>query len=116
MKTSSPTSSSSKTCFTVAGGLVAVGIVLMLAGFVLSGFNPTVFSATIDGRTHSFQLGGQEVENPDELPLLGSFFRTFGSVDVDPAATQGSPSAPSAPAAPAAAAAPSESAASAPAA
>lgn len=94
---------SSKTYFSVAGGLVAVGIVLMAAGFVLSGFNPAVFSTTVDARDRSFQLGGQEVENPEDLPLLGAFLGTFGSVDYGAEEAPAAPAAPNAPAAPTAA-------------
>ena len=51
-----------KTSRRVACVLAGLGIVLSLAGFALSGFDPRVFSAKVDRGTVSF--GGTIVENP----------------------------------------------------
>ena len=57
-----------KTVRYVACALMAVGIVSALAGFSLAGFDPRVFSATIDRGTVT--LGGTQVDDPDDLPLI----------------------------------------------
>lgn len=54
----------------VACALMGIGVVLSLAGFVLSGFDPRVFSASVDRGTVVF--GGVVVENPDDLPLIST--------------------------------------------
>lgn len=59
-------------------GFAAVGLVLMAAGFALSGFDPHVFTSQIDRGT--VVLGGQEVENPEKLPLLG-IVAEMGAID-----------------------------------
>ncbi len=53
-----------KTSRRVACVLAGLGIVLSLAGFALSGFDPRVFSAKVDRGTVSF--GGTIVENPEK--------------------------------------------------
>ena len=53
-----------KTYFAVAGGLIAVGIVIATIGFIASGFNPTVFSTQIDMRDDTIVLGGTKVDDP----------------------------------------------------
>lgn len=67
-----------KTARYVACALVGVGVVLSLAGFALSGFDPRVFSATVDRGTVSF--GGTVVENPENLPFI-STLAEMGSVE-----------------------------------
>lgn len=53
-----------KTFFAVAGGLIAVGIVIAAIGFIASGFNPAVFSTQIDMRDNTIALGGTKVDDP----------------------------------------------------
>ncbi len=53
-----------KTFFAVAGGLIAVGIVIAAIGFIASGFNPAVFSTQIDMRDNMIVLGGTKVDDP----------------------------------------------------
>lgn len=53
-----------KTFFAVAGGLIAVGIVIAAIGFIASGFNPAVFSTQIDMRDNTIVLGGTKVDDP----------------------------------------------------
>ena len=79
--------------FAVAGGLVALGIVLAGLGFVASGFNPAVFSAQIDLRDNTVILGGTRVDDPTGLPLIGQL-ASLGKVNV---AAPGAPTAPKAP-------------------
>ena len=67
-----------KTSRRVACVLAWLGIVLSLAGFALSGFDPRVFSATVDRGTVS--LGGTVVENPENLPFI-STLAEMGSVE-----------------------------------
>lgn len=67
-----------KTSRRVACVLVGLGIVLSLAGFALSGFDPRVFSAKVDRGTVSF--GGRIVENPENLPFI-STLAEMGSVE-----------------------------------
>ncbi len=59
-----------KTFLAVAGGLVAVGIVIAAIGFIASGFDPAVFSTQIDMRDGTIVLGGVEVDDPTGLPLI----------------------------------------------
>lgn len=72
-----------KVFYAVSGGLVAAGIVVMLAGLVASGFDARVFTASIDRGTVT--LGGEAVENPGEIPLLDRFASEVGAIDTDPA-------------------------------
>lgn len=67
-----------KTSRRVACVLAGLGIVLSLAGFALSGFDPRVFSAKVDRGTVSF--GGTIVENPKNLPFI-STLAEMGSVE-----------------------------------
>ena len=67
-----------KTSRRVACVLAGLGIVLFLAGFALSGFDPRVFSAKVDRGTVSF--GGTIVENPENLPFI-STLAEMGSVE-----------------------------------
>ncbi len=90
--------SAKKTYLAVSGGLVALGIVLAALGFLVSGFDPNVFTAQIDIRDDSIVLGGVEVDDPTGIFPLEQIAR-LGEIDV---------SAPSAPEAPAAPSAPSE--------
>ena len=53
-----------KTFFAVAGGLIAVGIVIAAIGFIASGFNPAVFSTQIDMRDNTIVLGGTKADDP----------------------------------------------------
>lgn len=87
----------------VAAILAALGLTLMAAGFVLSGLDWRVFSASVD--CGAVTLGGVEVEDPEDVPLLG-LLATMGKVEVNvPAA----PEAPAASAAPVASEAPAAS-------
>lgn len=63
--------SAKKAYFAVAGGLVALGIVLAAIGFAVSGFDPAVFSTTVDTRDGEIVLGGVEVDDPRDLPFIG---------------------------------------------
>lgn len=67
-----------KTSRRVACVLAGLGIVLSLAGFALSGFDPRVFSAKVDRGTVNF--GGTIVENPENLPFI-STLAEMGSVE-----------------------------------
>lgn len=67
-----------KTSRRVACVLAGLGIVLSLAGFALSGFDPRVFSAKVDRGTVSF--GGTIAENPENLPFI-STLAEMGSVE-----------------------------------
>lgn len=67
-----------KTSRRVACVLAGLGIVLSLAGFALSGFDPRVFSAKVDRGMVSF--GGTIVENPENLPFI-STLAEMGSVE-----------------------------------
>lgn len=79
----------------VASGLVAAGIVLAGLGFVLSGLNPAVFTATVDGRDGTIVLGGTVVDDPSALPLIEQI-ADLGQINIT------APEAPAAPSAPAA--------------
>ena len=68
-----------KTSRRVACVLAGLGIVLSLAGFALSGFDPRVFSAKVDRGTVSF--GGTIVENPENLPRSFRRLPRWGSVE-----------------------------------
>ncbi|WP_294440027.1 hypothetical protein [uncultured Slackia sp.] len=61
-----------KVLLAVAAGMAALGIVLMGVGFVMSGFDSAVFTMHVDTREGIFVLGGHVVENPSELPFLGT--------------------------------------------
>ena len=67
-----------KTSRRVACVLAGLGIVLSLAGFALSGFDPRVFSAKVDRGTVIF--GGTIVEYPENLPFI-STLAEMGSVE-----------------------------------
>lgn len=69
----------------------------------LSTGTTTLAGPSCNARDRSFQLGGQEMENPEDLPLLGAFLGTFGSVDYGAEEAPAAPAAPNAPAAPTAA-------------
>lgn len=56
----------------VSAGLVALGIVLMGAGFALGGFDPRVFMMNVDADRGTVQLGTSVIENPEEIPLLNT--------------------------------------------
>ncbi|MCI8451791.1 MAG: hypothetical protein HFJ74_04725 [Eggerthellaceae bacterium] len=63
----------------------------MASGFALSGCDVRVFTASVDRGT--VMLGGVEVENPEQVPLLG-WMASMGKVEINP------PEAPDAPTAP----------------
>lgn len=65
----------------VSGGLIAVGVVLAALGFVLSGFDPEVFTASYDVRIGVLELGGVEVEDASGLPLLGQLLE-LGDIEI----------------------------------
>lgn len=90
--------SAKKMYLAVAGGLVALGIVLVATGFAASGFDHAVFSATIDMRDGEIVLGGIEVDDPTGLPLIEQIAE-LGEINVPAPAAPGAPSAPTAPAA-----------------
>lgn len=69
-----------KTYFTVAGGLVALGIVLAVLGFIASGFNSAVFQTQIDLRDNNINLGGVEVDDPADIPFI-NLFENLGEVE-----------------------------------
>ena len=75
-----------KTMHCVAAALAVAGLVLMASGFALS-----VFTASVD--RGAVMLGGVEVENPEQVPLLG-WMASMGRVEINP------PEAPDAPTAP----------------
>lgn len=81
-----------KTFFAVAGGLIAVGIVIAAIGFIASGLNPAVFSTQIDMRDNTIVLGGTKVDNPADIFPIEQIAR-LGEVAVPEA-----PEAPSNPA------------------
>lgn len=56
----------------VSAGLVALGIVLMGAGFALGGFDPRVFMMNVDADRGTVQLGTSVIESPEEIPLLNT--------------------------------------------
>lgn len=96
-----------KTLCVVAALLVAVGAVLVGAGYCMSGFDARVFSAQVD--RGKIVLGGEAVPDDVKLPLL-SWIAEAGSVDYQPAESSDTgqredavaPSAPDAPGAPSA--------------
>lgn len=81
----------------VAAILAALGLTLMAAGFVLSGLDWRVFSASVD--RGAVALGGVEVEDPEDVPLLG-LLATMGKVEVNVPVAPEAPVAPAAPVAP----------------
>lgn len=85
-----------KTFLAVAGGLVAVGIVIAAMGFIASGFDPAVFSTQIDTRDDSIVLGGVEVDDPTGLPLIEQLAE-LGEIDTSGIAAPEAPEAPVAP-------------------
>ena len=85
-----------KTYLTVSGGIAALGIVLAGAGFALSGFDPSVFTSTVDLRADKVVLGGTEVHDYDDL-LVAGILDTIGSVDLSVAAAPTAPEAPAEP-------------------
>lgn len=96
---------SMKLFYTVVGGVAALGIVLMGVGFALGGFDPRVFTMSINAATGQVVLGGKEVARYEGIPLIGDLM-SLGMVDTDPDADADDVAAPSAPAAPAAPEAP----------
>ena len=79
-----------KTYFSVAGGLLALGIILAVLGFAASGFNPAVFQTQIDLRSNSINFGGVEVDDPSGIPFV-NLLENLGEIDL------AAPEAPSAP-------------------
>lgn len=63
-------SNAKKAFLAVSSGMLALGLILMSCGFVLSGFSLDVFTATVDPTRDRVVLGGIEVEDYTELPLL----------------------------------------------
>ena len=63
-------SNAKKAFLAVSSGMLALGLILMACGFVLSGFSLDVFTATVDPTRDRVVLGGVEVDDYDELPLL----------------------------------------------
>lgn len=70
--------SKGKVAMAVGAGLIALGLVLALAGYALAGFDARVFTMQIDGRDDAVSIGGREIAYPDEIPLL-NFFVTGGN-------------------------------------
>ena len=83
-----------KALLAVSAGLAAAGIVLIGVGFVMAGFDLRVFTMEVDAGSGAVTVGGKEVANYDDLPLLGEI------ADLDEAASPDAPAAPGAPAAP----------------
>lgn len=50
--------------FAIASGLVAVGAIIALVSFILSGFNPAIFTTQIDMRDNKIILGGIKIDEP----------------------------------------------------
>ena len=90
-----------KTYLAVSGGIAALGIVLAGVGFAISGFDPAVFTSTVDLRADKVVLGGTEIGDYDDL-LVAGILDTIGSVDLSTAETPTAPEAPAVPEAPAA--------------
>ena len=88
-----------KTFLAVAGGLVAVGIVIAAIGFIASGFDPAVFSTQIDMRDGTIVLGGVEVDDPTGLPLIEQI-ADLGTVDTSGVIEPETPEVPAQPEAP----------------
>ena len=88
--------SAKKTYLAVSGGLVALGIVLAALGFVVSGFDPNVFSARIAMRDGRIVLRGVEVDDPTGIFPLEQIAR-LGEIDVSAPSAPETPAAPSAP-------------------
>lgn len=81
--------STKKIYLAVASGLVAVGLVFAAIGFILSGFNPAVFSTQIDLReSGAVVLGGVKVNDPESVPFI-NLFAEFGKVEVSAPETPG---------------------------
>lgn len=115
-------SNAKKAFLAVSSGMLALGVILMACGFVLSGFSLDVFTATVDPTRDRVVLGGVEVENYDELPLLKQIaqigqigigaedgfdeYDADGDADPTPAPAPEAPEAPEEPEAPAAPEAP----------
>jgi hypothetical protein len=78
--------SSKKALLAVSAGMAALGIVLMAAGFALGGFDPEVFSMTINLDSGVVQFGGKTIDNLEDFPLLGSIANA-GTVDFGNAST-----------------------------
>ena len=89
----------------VCGGIAALGIVLIGAGFALAGFDPRVFTSTVDLRADRVVLGGTEVEDYKDLCVAG-LLELIGSVDTDVSDEPAEPEAPQSPTAPVAPSAP----------
>lgn len=86
----------------IAGGLAALGIVMMAAGFALGGFDPRVFSMHIDTRTNTIELGGVAVAHPEDIPVLSWFVESGNSIEYGSSDAPDKPAEPDAPANPAA--------------
>ena len=76
-------SNAKKAFLAVSSGMLALGLILMACGFVLSGFSFDVFTATVDPTRDRVVLGGVEVENYDELPLLKQIAQ-IGQIGIGP--------------------------------
>lgn len=76
-------SNAKKAFLAVSSGMLALGVILMACGFVLSGFSLDVFTATVDPTRDRVVLGGVEVENYDELPLLKQIAQ-IGQIGIGP--------------------------------
>lgn len=84
----------------VAGGLVALGIVLAGIGFIASGFDPAVFNTQIDLRDDgAVTLGGVEVDDPEGVPFI-SQLADLGEIDTSGITASEFPAAPEVPTAP----------------
>ncbi|WP_291288471.1 hypothetical protein [Enorma sp.] len=103
-------SNAKKAFLAVSSGMLALGLILMACGFALSGFSLDVFTATVDPTRDRVVLGGVEVDDYDELPLLKQIAEIgqigigpeddFDEYDVEGDADPTPPPAPEAPAAP----------------
>lgn len=74
-------STKKKMFLAIAGGLLALGLVLAELGFAFSGFNPRVFTVHLDTRTNEFILGGVSVEDPSRLPFVDTL-KNMGEISL----------------------------------
>ena len=89
-------SNAKKAFLAVSSGMLALGLILMACGFVISGFSLDVFTATVDPARDRVVLGGVEVDDPTGLPLIGRLAEV-GEIDVSDITAPGAPEAPVAP-------------------
>lgn len=93
-------SNAKKVYLAVAGGLVALGVVMAGIGWAIAGFDAGVFSTQVDLRGDgTVTLGGTVVDDPTGLPLIEQI-AGIGEIDTSSPAASDAPDAPAAPVAP----------------